>query len=193
LLWLDAHPDVNTPETSPTGNAHGMVLRGLLGEGPFAIDDPLPRERVVLAGVRAFDPGELAFLEAAPRLTVWDVEYLRGDGWRAPLGELLQRVARDSCRLYVSVDLDVFDPAIAPGVVAPAPHGALAEPVLDLLRPIGRSGRLAGADVVEPPPPSDDGPTAALAARIVEVLGLAEDREAGGSLAAREPRKVAAA
>jgi arginase len=179
VLWLDAHPDVNTAATSPSGNLHGMVLSGLLGEGPLAVDEPLPPERVVLAGARSFDPGEPAFLQARPQISMWDVGHLRGDGWRAPLDALLRRVAARGGRLYVSVDLDVFDPAVAPGVVAPAPGGALAEPVVELLRAARRSGRLAGADVVELYPPLDHGPTAALAARVVEALADAGGRSTG--------------
>ena len=94
LLWLDAHPDVNTAETSPSGHLHGMVLAGLLGAGPLAVTDPLPPQRVVLAGARAIDPGEAAFLEARPQLERWDVSRLRGRGWVAPLGRLLERVRR---------------------------------------------------------------------------------------------------
>ena len=187
LLWLDAHPDVNTAATSPSGNLHGMVLSGLLGEGPLAVDEPLPAERAVLAGVRAFDPGEPAFLQARPQLAVWDVEDLRGDGWRTSLDALLRRVTAQGARLYVSVDLDVFDPTVAPGVVAPAPGGALAEPVVELLRCVRRSGRLAGADVVELYPPLDHGSTAALAARVVEALA-----DVGARSALEEERGVSA-
>jgi arginase len=173
LLWLDAHPDVNTEATSRTGNPHGMVLSGLLGEGPYAIEAPLPPERVVLAGVRTFDPGEITFLQEHPEIGLWDVECLRGDGWQAPLRDLLRRVSRESGKLYVSVDMDVFDPSVAPGVATPAPNGALAEPVLDLLRAIRAAGALAGADVTELYPPADNGRTAALAASVVEALGFA--------------------
>ena len=170
LLWLDAHPDANTEQTSPTGNAHGMVLRGLLGEGPFALDEPLDAARVVLAGARAFDRGELAFLETHPEITVWNVERLRGDGWHAPLRDLLRRVGRERGRLYVSLDLDVIDPQDAPGVVAPVPGGALPDSVFDLLAAVRRSAAFAGGDVVEMYPPADDGRTAALAAGAVEIL-----------------------
>ena len=172
LLWLDAHPDVNTAETSPSGHLHGMVLAGLLGAGPLAVTDPLPPQRVVLAGARAIDPGEAAFLEARPQLERWDVSRLRGRGWVAPLGRLLERVRRAGGRLYVSLDLDVFDPTVAPGVAVPAPGGALADPVLDLLRRVRASGLLAGADVVELYPPSDrERQTARLAARALAALG----------------------
>jgi arginase len=174
LLWLDAHPDVNTEHTSPSGHLHGMVLAGLLGAGPLAVAQPLPAGRVTLAGVRACDPGETAFLAARPELARWDVETLRGEGWRPRLEALLDRVRRAGGRLYVSLDLDVFDPALAPGVAVPAPHGAFPEPVLALLRRVRASGLLAGADVVEHYPPADrERQTARLAARALSALGAA--------------------
>ena len=171
LLWLDAHPDVNTPETSPSGNLHGMVLAGLLGAGPLALDTPLPAERVVLAGVRDLDPGERAFLAARPAIRRWDVAALRGGAWQPLLAALLQEIERRDGRLYVSLDLDVLDPAYAPGVAVPVAGGAAPSDVLALLRRVTASGLLAGADVVELHPAADrDGRTAALAARALSVL-----------------------
>jgi arginase len=149
-----------------------MVVAGLLGAGPLAVAEPLPPERVVMAGVRDLDPGEVAFLAARPGLARWDVETLRGDGWVAPLEGLLDRVRRAGGRLYVSLDLDVFDPGVAPGVAVPVPHGALPDPVLALLRRVRASGLLAGADVVELCPPADlERQTSRLAARAVAALG----------------------
>jgi arginase len=192
LLWLDAHPDVNTRETSPSGHLHGMVLSGLLGVGPLAVMDPLPAGRVTLAGVRALDPGEVASLRARPELTVWGVEQRRTgdvsgrhggaatrggddeagrDGWTAALARLLKQVQRAGGRLYVSVDLDVVDPRWAPGVAVPAAGGVRPELVLEVARQIQRSGLLVGADVVELYPDADvEGQTARLAAAVVETM-----------------------
>jgi arginase len=176
VLWLDAHPDVNTAETSPTGHLHGMVLSGLLGAGPLATADALPPERVTLAGVRSVDPGEADFLAQRPGIARWGVETLQGDGWMAPLAALLERVRRAGGRLYVSLDLDVFDPQAAPGVAVPVSGGALPDPVLALLRRVRASGLLAGADVVELFPPADrERQTARLAARALAALGAAAD------------------
>ena len=174
LLWLDAHPDLNTTRTSPSGNLHGMVLAGLLGRGPLAVEQPLPAERVVIAGARAFDPGERSFLRAHPEIERWDVTALRGGRWRAKADTLLERVRRARGRLYVSLDLDVLDPRHAPGVAVPEPRGASPAPLLALLRHLAGSGLVAGADVVELYPPADpDGRTAALAAQAVRVLSAA--------------------
>jgi arginase family enzyme len=89
LLWLDAHPDLNTAETTPTGHLHGMVLAGLLGFGPLAVPDPLPTERVTLAGVRSIDAGEAAYLKRHPELVTWNVKRLRDESWGRPLESLI--------------------------------------------------------------------------------------------------------
>jgi arginase len=172
ILWLDAHPDVNTPGTSPSGNLHGMVLSGLLGYGPLAIHEPIPPERVVLAGSRDPDPGEVAFLAARPQIERWDAALLRRSrGWERPLSAFLARIAHAKGRLYVSLDLDVFDPRFAPGVTASAPNGAYPGVVLALLRDIAASGLLTGADVVELAPDLDRaGATARLAAAALDAL-----------------------
>ncbi|MDQ3702778.1 MAG: arginase family protein [Chloroflexota bacterium] len=181
LLWLDAHPDLNTAETSPTGHLHGMVLGGLLGIGPLAVREPLTPEQVTLAGVRAADPGERSVLAMQPGLSLWDVETLRGDGWLPRIDALLERVRCAGGRLYVSVDLDVFDPGVAPGVAVPVAHGALVEPVIGLLRRIRASGLLAGADIVELFPPADrERQTARVAARVLTALGAAVTWRAWG-------------
>jgi arginase len=193
ILWLDAHPDVNTPETSPSGNLHGMALSGLLGRGPLSIRRPLRPDRVVIAGARTFDPGELAFLRARPGIELWDVATLRGDRWRHKADALLDRVRRARGRLYVSLDLDVLDPSYAPGVVVPEKHGALPSPLLALLRHLGESGLLAGADVVELYPPSDpDGRTAALAAQAVRALSAGHPSVAAQAAHTRIGRAAAA-
>lgn len=181
LLWLDAHPDLNTAETSPTGHLHGMVLGGLLGSGPLAVTQPLAPQQVTLVGVRAADPGERRVLDTQPGLSLWDVETLRGDGWLPRIDALLERVRCAGGRLYVSVDLDVFDPEVAPGVAVPVAHGALVEPVIGLLRRIRASGLLAGADIVELFPPADrERQTARVAARVLTALGATTTWDAWG-------------
>jgi arginase len=186
VLWLDAHADANTAETSPSGNMHGMALAGVVGAGPLALTEPLPAAHVTLAGARVFDPGELAFLRRRPGLRQWDVSVLRGDGWRAPAAALLDHVRAAGGWLYVSLDLDVFDPRHAPGVGVPQRHGAYPTPTLALLRALAESGVLAGADVVELYPPADrDGRTARLAAAALAAIDA-------GWRAAHRPQGAAA-
>jgi arginase len=184
VLWLDAHPDLNTRETSASGNSLGMVLAGLLGRGPLAVAGSavvIP-ERVVLAGVRDADPGEQAFLAAHPEMVRWEASLLQGSEWQQSLELLLDRVARSGGRLYVTLDLDVLDPTAAPGVAIPAAGGAQPGAVLNLLGRVAASGLLAGADVVELYPPADHaGQTARLAAAAVQTLAGAAPRDRAAS------------
>jgi len=113
LVWLDAHGDLNTPESSPSGNAWGMPLRSLIDAGDVSAGD------VTLLGARALDPAEEAFLAAS--------------GIRRELGPLPERI-------YVAVDLDVLRPGELP-VFMPEPGGAalpeLEELLAGLPRPAG--------------------------------------------------------
>ncbi|OXM63830.1 arginase family protein [Amycolatopsis vastitatis] len=106
VAWFDAHPDLNTAESSPSGAFHGMVLRSLFGEGDpeFAADPALTPGNVVLAGTRVFDPEEQAAVSRG--LAVTSVDALA-----------------DVEKLYVHIDLDVLDPAEFSGLNYPEPGG----------------------------------------------------------------------
>lgn len=106
VAWFDAHADLNTAESSPSGAFHGMVLRSLLGEGDpdFAAVPALEPGRVALLGTRVFDPDEQAAVERG--LAVTSVAALAG-----------------AEKLYVHVDLDILDPAEFAGVNYPEPNG----------------------------------------------------------------------
>ena len=126
LLWLDAHGDLNRPDNSPTGNVHGMPLAAALGacsfevpgfEGPPWVDPT----RVALVGVRSLDPGEKALVrELGLRvLTMSDVDRR---GVAAVMSEALDVVSGGGY-VHLSLDADVCDPEIAPGVGTPVPGG----------------------------------------------------------------------
>ena len=153
LLWIDAHADANTPETSPSGNIHGMPLAALLGRGAAALVDvgrPGPKltfDRVALIGLRDLDPGEQALLRdnsvAAFTMTHVD-EYGIGEVTRRALSHLA-----DLDRLHVSFDLDVVDPLEAPGVGTPVPGGLTYREAHLLMEVLSRDGRVRSADLVE--------------------------------------------
>ncbi|MGN6743667.1 MAG: arginase family protein [Amnibacterium sp.] len=141
VLWFDAHPDLNTPSTSPSGAFSGMVLRALLGDGADGLtaETPLDPAAVVLAGTRALDDGEADYLEASPIVRV-DADAV-GPG----IAEVLEPLGFDE--LYVHVDLDVLDPAEFDGVPDPQPFGVT---TADLTAAIGaalQGRRLAGAGI----------------------------------------------
>jgi arginase len=141
VLWIDAHPDVSTPDTLPSGSFHGMVLRTLLGEGAADLvpDEPLMPEQVVLTGIRAFEPGQREYLDDA-RIGWWGVaDFGRAlDGLEGPV--------------YVHVDLDVLDPGEFGSVGYREPGGPAVQEVIDL---IGRVDDIVGASITEHAPRDD--------------------------------------
>jgi arginase len=121
VLWFDAHADLNTPATSPSGHFHGMVLRSLLGDGPAAIVDHIPRpltpSQVVLVGPRDLDPPESDFIRDA------GISHL-GDGAFADPGVIDSALHdRGARRLYVHFDVDVLSMATFNGALLPTPPG----------------------------------------------------------------------
>ena len=121
VLWLDTHPDLNTPETSPSGHLHGMALAAGLGLGPAALtelDHPGPKvlvEDVCLLGVRDLDPGERALIRDCGIWTMTMEEWTDA-GLLAGLDAALAHLeAREVAAVHVSFDLDVLDPRLLPG------------------------------------------------------------------------------
>ncbi|MFJ9419620.1 arginase family protein [Streptomyces sp. NPDC101227] len=123
VVWFDAHADLNTPGTSPSGGFHGMVLRTLLGQGPSQLL-PGPEERLsarglVLAGVRAVDPAELDFIESEG-IRALSVQALRDPG------RLMSAVAdTGATHVYIHLDLDVLDPEHFAGLSCPEPGACI--------------------------------------------------------------------
>ncbi|MDF1684950.1 MAG: arginase [Legionellaceae bacterium] len=128
LLWIDAHMDSHTPDTSKTQNIHGMPLAHLLGEGhPDLIklfdDKPAVRpENVCLIGIRSYQPEEKALLERLG-VTVFYMDDIHQHGMKHILEKAYAMVKQSTCGVGMSIDLDVIDPSDAPGVSCPALHG----------------------------------------------------------------------
>jgi len=172
VLWLDAHGDLNRPSTSPSGNVHGMPLAAALGlAGPeFASEAyPLPAvepARVALVGVRALDPGErelLAELDARV-FTMSDLDRM---GVETAMGEAIEHVTGDGF-VHVSLDMDVLDPDVAPGVGTPV-RGGLSYREAHLAMELLAESQVATAlEVVEVNPILDrENQTAKLAVELV--------------------------
>jgi arginase len=127
VLWLDAHGDLNRPETSPSGNVHGMPLAAALGlaNEAFASDTwPLPAldpEHVALVGIRSLDAGERELVKKLG-MAVYTMTDLDRHGVEPVLREALERVA-GAAFVHVSLDMDVVDPEAAPGVGTPVRGG----------------------------------------------------------------------
>ena len=153
VLWLDAHADLNTPETTPSGNVHGMALAAALGiAGPaFASDGwPLPavqRGRVALVGVRSLDLGERELLQRldARVFTMSDLDRM---GVQRVMEEALDHVAGPNF-VHVSLDLDVVDPEVAPGVGTPVRGGLSYREAHLALELVAEAGSTGSLEVVE--------------------------------------------
>ena len=175
VLWIDAHADINTPETSPSGNVHGMPLAAALGLGgdAFANDAwPLPAldpRRVVLLGLRQADDGERRLLrEAGVRVfTMSEVDRI---GVERAMREALDHVS-GAPFVHVSLDMDVLDPEVAPGVGTPVRGGLTYREAHLALELLAESGLAGSLEVVEVNPILDRENTTALTA--VELVASA--------------------
>jgi arginase len=175
LLWIDAHADANTPETSPTGNIHGMPLSALMGLGAPSLVNlgrpgpKIPFARIALIGLRDVDPGERLLLRdhGVAAFTMTDVdEHGAGDIARRALTHL-----SGIERLHVSLDMDVVDPLEAPGVGTPVPGGLTYREAHLVMEVISRDGRVRSADLVEVNPILDEhNRTAEMAVELIASL-----------------------
>jgi arginase len=149
VVWIDAHADLNTPQGSTTGAFHGMVLRTLLGEGPESLvpEAPLDPRLVVLAGTRALDDDELAFIDQAG-IPVIAPEVLDAASITAALA------ATGASSVYLHVDLDVLDPAEFDSLGYPEPFGISLTTLLEVISAAKAALPLAGAAVTEFAPDS---------------------------------------
>jgi arginase len=170
VLWIDAHADMNTPESSPSGNVHGMPLAAALGRGGPLFEQtalPLPAvERAALVGIRSVDPGEKESLraEGVRAFTMADVDRI---GVEAAVRESLEHLA-GSTFLHVSLDMDAVDPDVAPGVGTPVRGGLSYREAHLAMELVADSGLLDSIEVVEVNPILDrENETAALAVELV--------------------------
>ena len=137
VLWLDAHGDFNTPDTTPSEFLGGMSLAGACGQWDTGIAEGILAERVVLAGVRDLDPGERELLERSDAIVIG-----------ASVVETLVAVknALDGAPVYVHLDVDVLDPE-ALQVQDPVPGGLSPEKLYDLLEAVAEESQLVGIEV----------------------------------------------
>jgi arginase len=141
VVWCDAHPDLQAPETSPSGAFSGMALRAVLGEGEarLVLSPGIPRERIVTVGARIVDDAEADELARLTQVEPEDLE--RPDA-------LLEAVrATGASRVWVHIDVDVIDPAEFSGVSSPAPFGASAAALAASIRRLREELPLAGATI----------------------------------------------
>jgi arginase len=173
LLWIDAHPDMNTPETSPSGNVHGMPLACIIGMGPQKLTrlggfapkvDP---KNVALVGIRDVDALEKPHVKnsGVRAFTMRDIDER---GMRAVMEEALEIAGAGTGGFHVSLDMDSVDPQIAPGVGTPVRGGLSYREAHLAMEMIGDRARMISMDVVEVNPVFDEANrTAQLAVELV--------------------------
>lgn len=155
VIWVDAHADFNTPETTPSGNIHGMPLAVLAGRGDPRLvqlwDEAVPvvdPRRIAVIGARDLDPGEKVNLREAGVL-VHSMEQIDRHGMYQTVMQAIDRVSRDVDGLYLSFDMDALDPRHAPGVGTPVPAGLTQREAYLICELVAETGKLVGMDLVE--------------------------------------------
>lgn len=155
VIWVDAHADFNTPETTPSGNIHGMPLAALCGLGDprlVSLWDETPPvldpKRVAVIGARDLDPGEKRSLREAG-VMVQSMEQIDRLGMVTALEKAIERVSRDEDGIYLSFDMDALDPRHAPGVGTPVNGGLTFREAHLACEVIAETGKLIGMDMVE--------------------------------------------
>jgi arginase len=162
LLWIDAHSDINTPETSPSGNVHGMPLAALLGLGPndlgniFDYSPKISPENTVLIGVRDIDAAERENIRRAGINEVYTMRDIDERGMRAVMEEALRAAGRGTAGYHVSLDMDWIDPEDAPGVGTPVRGGATYREAHLAMEILADHGRLLSFEIVEVNPVIDE-------------------------------------
>ncbi len=173
LLWVDAHLDAHTPETSYSGAIHGMPLACLLGRGDKRLLNiglkgvQVSAAHVVVLGPRSCEPEEVEFLQGMG-VRIIDSEEITRRGFAACLAEAMGIVGAAPGGFGVTIDLDAIDPMLAPGVGSPEPDGLLAADVLAALQRLAGLPGLRALEIVEYNPDRDrHGATASLISALI--------------------------
>jgi arginase len=174
LLWIDAHGDINTPDTSPSGNIHGMPLAALLGFGAgelTGVAGPPPKvhpANVALVGIRSLDAGEKKRLKETG-VQVHTMSDIDRHGVHRVMQKALARVTDGTDYVHVSFDLDAVDPTVAPGVGTPVKGGLDYREAHLVMEVLADAGVMTSLEMVEVNPILDQGnASAAFAVELVQ-------------------------
>ncbi len=154
LLWVDAHGDMNTPATSPSGNVHGMPLAALLGSEPAELarigtfSPKVVPEKTVLIGIRNLDDVEKKAVRDS-RVHVFTMKDIDRQGIASIMEQALAIAGTDTAGIHVSFDLDVCDPSIAAGVGTPVKGGLDYREAHVVMEMVADSAMLTSLDLVE--------------------------------------------
>lgn len=152
VLWLDAHSDFHTPQTSDSGNLHGTPVAYFTGRDGFAgfpeVDAPVPQENVCIIGLRSVDHMEREALQGSG-IGYHDMREVDETGIARPLTAFLDRVAAAGGQLHVSLDVDFLDPSVAPAVGTTVPGGATVREAHLVMEHLHDAGLMTSLDLVE--------------------------------------------
>jgi len=177
LIWIDAHLDSHTPDTSESQAPHGMPLAALLGQGASALTGlygwaaKLRPQHVVVIGARSYEEGEARLLEDLG-VRVMTIDEVRARGMLACMAEAIERVSRDTLGYGITFDVDGLDPHDAPGVGSPVEDGIRLSAAVEALGLVAHDDRLLGFELVEYNPELDDaaGTTASACEALLEAV-----------------------
>ncbi len=161
LIWMDAHSDINTPGTSPSGNVHGMPLGAIMGLGPIELANiygwspKIAPENCVLVGIRDVDVHEKENIRRAG-IQVYTMRDIDERGMRTVMEEALRHAGRGTAGYHVSLDMDWLDPEDAPGVGTPVEGGATYREGHLAMEIINDHGRMLSFEIVEVNPVLDE-------------------------------------
>src|SRR5277367_323128 len=161
LIWIDAHTDLNTPDSSPSGNVHGMPLAALMGLGPadlgniYDFSPKVQAENCVLIGIRDVDNFEKENIRKSG-VEVFTMRDIDERGMRAVMEEALRMAGRGTAGYHVSLDMDWIDPEDAPGVGTPVWGGATYREAHLAMEIIADHGRMLSMEIVEVNPVIDE-------------------------------------
>src|ERR1700758_4019940 len=161
LIWIDAHSDMNTPDSSPSGNVHGMPLAAIMGLGPaelgniFNFSPKVHPENCVLVGVRDVDAIEKENIRRAG-VEVFTMRDIDERGMRSVMEEALRMAGRGTAGYHVSLDMDWIDPEDAPGVGTPVRGGATYREAHLAMEIIADHARMLSFEIVEVNPVIDE-------------------------------------
>ncbi len=154
LIWIDAHADMNTPETSPSGNVHGMPLSAILGREPSELTQvghslvKIKAAKTVLVGIRNLDSRERQMVQASG-VHVFTMKDIDREGITTISEKALDIASTGTAGFHASFDLDVCDPSFAPGVGSPVKGGLNYREAHVLMEMVAESDRLLALDMVE--------------------------------------------
>lgn len=178
LIWIDAHMDSHTPETSPSGNIHGMPLACLLGYGESSLVNialPSPKlkpENICLIGIRSFEAGEELLLKKL-NVKIFGMDEIKQRGLANILNDAIKIVTAGTAGYGVSIDIDSIDPDDAPGTDVAEPNGISGEELCEAVRIFAKDTRLIGTEIAEFDPSRDQNQkTEKLITRLVSAITL---------------------